>query len=189
MERIKITKISSAAKKQKGFSEGAFAGCLNCPCGVDKAGGSCCHYGCDVDKEAYDLILENRDLVESKTGRKLENCFGKKWTKGSYLGGRAVDSKVRREDKFCVFHKNGDRGCWLVDLVIRNGLPKRLIPTICRIYPLTWTNDGELVLIDEDGEDEIEVGCDCARGGNKTQKTILETQKEELEDIFDIEIG
>jgi len=188
MEKIKINKISAKAKKQKGFSEGPFAGCLNCPCGPDRTGGACCKYGCDVDKESFDLIYKNRDLIEPVIERKFEDCFDNEWMKGNYLGGSGVGSLVREEDGFCIFHKKGAKGCWLVDLVIRKGLPRRLIPTICRIYPLTWTDEGELILVDDGGEDEIEPGCDCNSVENKTDKNILETQKEELEDIFDIEV-
>lgn len=179
-KKIKIKEVSEGAKRQKGFSDGPFSGCLNCPCGQDKKGGACCRYGCDVDKEAYDLIFQNRNLIETTIKRKLEDCFGNNWEKGSFLGGSAVRSLVRKEDGYCIFHKKDARGCWLVDLMIKNGLSRRLIPTICRLYPLTWTDDGVL-----DIDDEIEMGCDCIREENKTKKSILETQKEEIEDIFD----
>lgn len=185
MEKIKITKINKKAKTHKGFSEGAFAGCFNCPCGKDKKGGACCRYGADIDKESYDLIHKYKDEIEELIGRGLDKCFDNKWTEGNYLGGSAVGSRVRKEDGYCVFHKKG-KGCWLVDLVLRKGLPRRLIPTICRIYPLTWTDDGELTMVDDGGEDSIEVGCDTTRKGNTTKKSILETQKEELDEIFEI---
>jgi hypothetical protein len=69
----------------------------------------------------------------------------------------------------------------LYKLVNEKGLPRRLIPTICRLYPLTWGNQ-ELFIAED-----LYSKCNCTHK-NCSSKNILETQKEEVEDIFDIEL-
>lgn len=186
MEKIKINKISARAYTLKGFSQGAFKGCYYCPCGKDKKGGTCCQYGCDVDKESYELMVANRDKIEKAVGASLEECVPGKWIKDKeYLGGSYKRSKIRKANGFCIFHKIDGRGCELARLVIEKKLPRRLIPMICRLYPLTWEKD-EVFVYDEKYA-PLETGCECICQDNKTKEAIIESQKEELLDIFEID--
>jgi hypothetical protein len=185
MDKIKVNKISAKAKTHKGFSQGAFKGCWFCHCGEDRKGGACCRFGCDVDKETYDLIKENRKLIEAAIEMKIEDVFESVWKNDvEYLGGCYVRSKVRIENGHCLFHSVRGRECELVKLVLEKKLPWRLVPTICRVYPLAWER-GELKMYDEIYA-EIEKGCNCINEDNKTKETLFESQKDHIEDVFEM---
>ena len=170
--KITITNISEEVLKKKGFDN---SGCYGCACND-----SCCRYGCDVDKESYDLIFQNREIIEKRIGIKLENCFEKEWScDREYLGNNSIDTKTI--GSHCVFKLKDKRGCILFHLAFDNNISKRIIPSICRLYPLTW-GGGELMITDD-----YEKDCSCLREDNKTSKTILETQMEQIKDIFRIE--
>jgi hypothetical protein len=62
---------------------------------------------------------------------------------------------------------------------------KRIIPSICRLFPLTWDNK-ELKVYDEQQGCIIPTDCNCIESSNKTKDNIFETQKQEINDIFDI---
>jgi hypothetical protein len=175
MKKIRITKITGAVYTMRGFDE---KGCYDHPCED-----ACCLDGCEVDKEAYDLIFEYRELVERRTGVKLENCFKKAWRHDDeFLGGNSIDTRIGRNG-YCTFHNPGGKGCVLYDLVEEKNLPRRIIPSICRLYPLTW-GCGTLCI-----SDYLEPTCNCLARSNRTSKTLLETQKGEIEDIFKIDDG
>lgn len=178
MEKIKIEKILKNCYLQKGFGKG---GCLGSSC--DDA---CCRYGSDFDRTAYDIAFKHRELVEASTGIALEKCFESEWSgEEDYLGGDAIRSRTSRSG-YCVFHSPTGKGCVLYELVFEKGVSRRIVPSVCRLYPLTW-GGGELSVYDE-GEDgdEIEKNCVCLDPLLCSSKSILATQKKEVADIFDL---
>ena len=188
--KIKITRITEGCFLQKGFDNGPFKGCFNAKCGEDQKGDACCRYGCDVDKESYDLMMINREIVEAAIGQPLSLAFKGRWfgtSKEEYLGGEAIRSRTRKEDGFCVFHSKNSKGCTLVKLVLDRGISKRIIPTICRIYPLAYHNN-KLGTYDEILKVPIEKGCNCISEENKTTESLFIGQKNEIEDIFEIKL-
>ena len=187
MERIKISKVSSSIHAHKGFENGPLKGCFTTCCGENKLGDACCRYGCDVDKESYDILFCNREIIEPVIGLSLDYAFKGRWFgKGNYLGGTAIRSRTRKEDGFCVFHSKNAKGCELVNLVFKKNISKRVIPTICRIYPLA-NKGGKLAMYDEIWKVPIEKGCNCISKTNNTKQSIFETQKNEIEEIFNID--
>jgi len=167
--KITLTQISEEVLKKKGFDH---RGCYGCSCND-----SCCRYGCEVDKESYDLIFKNRELIEKRICMELEDCFEKEWSNDNeYLGNNSVDTKTK--DGHCMFKLKGKKGCVLFELAFNDNISKRIIPTICRLYPLTW-GEGELMFTDDPEQD-----CICHQEENKTSKNILETQMEHVKDVF-----
>jgi hypothetical protein len=187
-EKIKIKKILPSVFKQKGFSQGPMAGCLYCNCGENGKGDACCCFGCDMDKESYNLVIKNRELVEEKIKRKIETCFesGEKVDK-EFMDGSCYRTKTRKEDGFCVFHSIGKKGCALVELVLEKKSDWKLVPTICKLYPINWAK-GVLGLYNETGGDGIETNCDIFRKGKKSDKSLFQTQKEFIDECFEIEV-
>lgn len=178
MDKIKIDKVSKKCFSQRGFDK---KGCYGCSC-KDLC---CFEANVDVDKESYELILKHKDLIEPLIDKKIEECFEEGWyNEKEYLGGN-MKGALNREDNYCIFHNKTGKGCVLYRLVAEKNINKRMIPTICRIFPLSWGSK-ELVIYDEDGEDIIPEDCNCKDPKNKTKKSILETQKEEVKDIFEI---
>ncbi len=180
MDKIKITEIDKRVYLQKGYDG---RGCYNTKC-EDK----CCLGGCDVDKESYDLIFENRTLIESELGINLDKCFRQGWSGDKeFLGGDSIWSEEHptksEECKFglCIFHIPDRKCCVLYKLVNEKSLPRRLIPTICRLYPLNW-DKGKLYVYED-----IEPSCNCSQEQNKTKKNAFEIQKHEIDEIFEIE--
>ncbi len=170
--KITITDISDDVLKKKGFDH---KGCYGCSCND-----SCCRYGCEVDKESYDLIFQNRKIIEKSIGIKLEECFEKEWSDDDeYLGNNSVDTKTFKG--YCAFKLKDKKGCILFELVSKNKVSRRIIPSICRLYPLTWGN-GKLTITDD-----REKHCNYLQKDNKSKKTVLETQMEHVKDIFHIE--
>ena len=147
-------------------------GCLLAECDD-----SCCKYGADVDKESYKLIYENKEVIEKKIGFSIDKCFKKRWLDDThYLGGNAIETRVGSTG-FCMFHDAKGKGCVLYKLVHEKNLSRRLIPSICRLYPLTWEN-GELIVTDD-----VYPSCNCMKK-DKFAKSIFATQKKEIDDIF-----
>ncbi|MFA7662550.1 MAG: hypothetical protein WCX88_01365 [Patescibacteria group bacterium] len=176
MDKILIKKISKEVYQQKGFPLGPFNECPTCKCGENQQGGACCEDGADVDKEAYELILKHKDLLKSKLGFSIEECFKKDWLENDseFLGGKGISTTIKNNT--CPFQSPKDRCCELVKVVLENDLPRKMIPSTCRLYPLLWDN-GELFVR------EIEKNCICAQKENNA-KSIFETQKKDIEDIF-----
>jgi hypothetical protein len=176
--KIKISKISEDCFTQKGFPEGPFNTCLTCKCGDSKSGGACCELGVHVDKESYDLIIQNKDYFEKKFNRKIEDCF-ENWTDDiEFLGKGGILTKCL--DGSCIFRTLSKNGCEIVNFALNNNVSKRIIPTACRIYPLSW-DEGELFVCTP------EKHCVCSQKNNNNKKSIYYTQKEELEDVFEFD--
>jgi hypothetical protein len=172
MNKIKISTISRDVFYQKGFDD---RGCYGCACQD-----TCCTHGCDVDRESYHLIFEYRELIEELVGVKLEDCFEENWSGDKeYLGGNSIRSK-RGQSNFCIFNVHAGKGCILYHLVSEVKVPRRIIPSICRLYPLTWDNGGIGL------EKDCEPTCNCLEKENHSQSNIFETQKHEIKDIFEI---
>ncbi len=171
MKKISIHSIDKTVHSFRGIDE---QGCFRTECDDE-----CCKYGADVDKESHDLIFENREIIEAQIGQRLEKCFEKRWLNDdSYLDGNAIETRVGRNG-FCVFHMPAGKGCALYKIVHEKGLPRRLIPSICRLYPLTWS-EGELRIADD-----LYPTCNCMKK-DAFKKSILTTQMKEVMDIFKI---
>lgn len=171
MDHIRIFRISDEVFRHKGFDE---RGCYGCSCND-----SCCRYGCDVDKESFELILANRQIIEETVGIRLEDCFETEWSNDDdFLGKNSI--RATKRGNYCAFHFQDGRGCVLFRLVFNEGLPKRIIPSICRLYPLSW-DKGEIHMYAP-----IECTCNCVQSDNMGMKNIMETQKEQVRDIFEI---
>lgn len=172
MSKIKINKICEECLKQKGFDQ---RGCYGTDCND-----ACCKYGCDVDKEAYELIKKNRKLIEELTERKFSQLFSGTFVADpEYPGGSYIRSKKNKITGYCVFHKKDEKGCLLYSLVINGKFPSKMIPLICKLYPIEWDKGAFKV-------DKLEINtCNIFRKDNKTKKSIMETQKEVLDEFFD----
>jgi hypothetical protein len=172
MKKIKISEISNDVFKQKGFGH---KGCYGSSCEAN-----CCAHGADVDKETYEFIIQHKNLIEPVIQEKIENCFIGEWSEDSeYLGNNAIRSNIRNGT--CIFSIPQEKGCILFKLAMEKNIPQRLVPSICRLYPITW-NYGRLEVYEE-----IEHSCDCLDHKNTTALNIFQTQKNEIEDIFEIE--
>ncbi len=172
MKKIPINKVADEVFQKKGFDK---KGCYGCSCDDE-----CCKFGADIDKESYDLIFHNREIIEKELGIDLDESFDETDTSvnSDYLGGGHHRS-ITRPDGFCVFHNIGTKGCLLYKLAIEKKLSKRIIPTICRVYPLTW-NDERLHI-----EEWIPDACNCLEIDNDASH-LFDTQKHEIDDIFEI---
>ncbi len=172
MDKIFISKISEEVHQLKGFDE---TGCYGCSC--DDA---CCSYGADVDKLSYQLIIQYKDFIEPVIQEKIENCFEDSWLNDKeFLGEAAIRSKTKKGK--CIFNLQEKKGCILFKLVFNDHFPPRLIPSICRLYPITWQH-GQLEIYKL-----IEPQCNCLDIKNKSKSSIFMTQQKAIEDIFEID--
>jgi len=180
MDKIKIKKISKKVYQQRGFPSTPFVSCLTCMCGDDKLGGACCDGGVYMDKETFDILSKpkHKRELEKRTGVEFRDCFFKKWSNDSdFLGGNGL--LTRTKNGTCIFRSKTKLGCEIVEMILQKKLPSRAIPSACRLYPVTW-NCGKLCI------DDIRENCVCANKKNKAKKSIFETQKKEIKDIFDL---
>jgi hypothetical protein len=172
MDKISISKIEPLVFSQLGFDE---CGCLGCPCND-----SCCGYGADVDRESYKLIFSHRNQIEKIIGIKLEQCFSGKWSNDrEFLGGNSIRAKKLRRGK-CAFHLPKGKGCALYQLAWGGKAEMRIIPSICRLYPVSW-NNGRIYLCRK-----IEIDCNCIDSKNRSKMSVFEHHKKAVEDIFKI---
>ena len=177
MEKIKIKNISILCASHKGFDD---RGCIGCNCDD-----SCCKFGADFDEEAYQFVIQHKDKIEKLIGVKIEDCFEKEIHKYSdYLGGQMRRSKMK--GRYCVFHKLNKKGCTLYQLVHEEKISPRILPTICKTFPLSWEND-KILLYNEQADSVIPIDCNCLEIANTSTKSILETQKDIIDDVFEIE--
>lgn len=174
MAKVQIKKISEKVFVQKGFTE---KGCFSSMC-MD----ACCRKGCDVDKETYNLILEHRVDIERLLGKSLDECFVQEWSgEIDFLGENSISSTVI--NGMCPFHTIYGKGCVLWQMVIHDNCPRRMIPSTCRLYPLTW-HDGILDIVGT-----IEPECCCLDSTCCGAKNLWQSQLEAIEDIFQFKIN
>lgn len=179
MDKIPITKVSEKVHQQKGFPSGPFNTCLTCKCGDNNQGGACCEKGVYVDYESYELILKHRDYLEKKVGIEIEKCFDADWyDETHFLGKKGIGTVTK--DGTCVFRVRSGQGCEIVSYVLANDLPRRMIPSACRLYPITWSR-GKLFL------EKAKKNCVCIDKNNLESSSVFQTQKEEIDDIFTFE--
>lgn len=173
--RIPIRTVDLKIASHKGLFD---EGCYGSQCQDE-----CCGWGCDIDYATIKLIEKHRDKVEALIGAKVEDCFKTPLkVDDDYVGGAYRETAVRKSDKLCAFHLKGSKGCSLFYLWVKEKLPKRIVPTICRTYPVTW-HRGKLFA-------DLPLKKNC-KAKEKTPKgvripSLFETQKKELKALFDI---
>lgn len=169
MEKIEIVEVAENIYTHKGFSDkGCYASCCN---------DNCCRKGCDMDKETFDLIVQHKDKVEGLLGFNLDACFEAEWSgKADFLGRNSISTTVINGT--CSFHVESGKGCVLWQMVCQYNCNRRIVPSTCRLYPITWDN-GVMRIVDG-----IEQECNCIDPSNPTYSNLWETQKEAIKDIF-----
>ena len=174
VKKIKITHIDPAIHVQNGLFD---EGCYGSDCDD-----ICCQYGCDVDYQSYKLILKHSKKIERLTKAKIEDCFSTPLKPDDdYIDGGWRETAVNPKIERCMFHFPDKKGCTLFYLWKIKGLPKELVPTICKTYPITW-NRGDLFV---DRPLRSECKCLDATGGREVP-SLYETQKIEVARVFDI---
>jgi len=174
MKKIIITRIDGAVYAHRGFDEN---GCIKAQC-TDM----CCLYGADVDRETYELIKEHKARIERISGTTFEDFFENAWSGDKdFLGGNSIRSRLGKEG-CCIFRFPEQKGCILFKLAIEDGLSRRIIPSICRLFPLTWNNE----TLEYYALEHVPQACNCLEAQNREGRSIFETQKEAIEDIFEI---
>jgi hypothetical protein len=169
MSKIVIDGVADEVFTTRGFRE---KGCLNSSCKD-----ACCRQGCDVDKESYELILLHREQIETMLGFSLEECFETRWSdQTDFLGNNSISSTLRNGT--CPFHLSLGKGCVLWQMVTMDNRPRRMIPSTCRLYPITWEQGVVRVVA------KIESNCSCVDPYGSGALSLWETQKEAIEDIF-----
>jgi len=175
MKKIKITEVDPRTRTQKGLFG---TGCYGSDCQD-----VCCEYGCDIDLATIKLIEKHRDLIEPLVKARIEDCFKTPLKKDDdYIGGAYRETATREEDKTCAFKLRGQRGCSLFYLWATKKAPKRIVPTICRVYPITW-HRGRLFV-----DTPLWKPCKCKELTPRGMKvpSLFETQKKEIMALFDI---
>lgn len=176
MGKIKITDVDYEIFLHKGlFGDG----CYGAECDDE-----CCQWGCVVDLESYNLIVKHRDLIEPLIEDTIEECFDTEMRRDrDYLGGSVIESKSRERDGRCAFHLSEGKGCSLYYLWRTKGISKRIIPTICKIWPVSWYR-GYLILTTP-----IRRACKCNEKAPEGLEVpnLYETQRMEIHSLFDID--
>jgi hypothetical protein len=179
--KIPLTQISPNCHTQKGFDS---RGCYNsncqdlcCKCLIEDK------FGADFDKESYELVIKHKDLIQPLVNRPIETCFDTKFSGDKHFRGNNSIRSLKGENDYCVFHKKDKKGCILYDLVLNSDIDLRIIPSICRLFPLTWDKH-TLIVYNEQKDSFIPKDCNCSDSTNTTSKTLLETQKSAIADIF-----
>lgn len=169
MEKIEIEQVAEEIFSHRGFGD---LGCYSSVC-MD----NCCRLGCDVDRESYELIWAHKGELDTMLGYDLGLCFEGEWSgQEDFLGRNSIASTVINGT--CAFHIRNGKGCVLWQKVLLANGPKRMIPSTCRLYPVTW-NQGRMHLVEC-----IEKECNCIDPQSSGPKNLWETQKEAIEDIF-----
>lgn len=175
MKKITIRHIDPKLKKQKGLFDDGCMGASDCK-------DECCEWGCDIDLVTLKLIEKHRHEIEPLIGARIEDCFSTRLKKDDdYIGGAYRETAVRKSDKRCAFHLIGKRGCSLFSMWAEKKAPKRIVPTICRVYPITW-HRGTLFI-----DSPLRKPCKCKEPTPKGAKvpSLLDTQKKELRALFE----
>ncbi|MBU0676198.1 MAG: hypothetical protein KJ950_16285 [Proteobacteria bacterium] len=174
MSKIDITRISDELRNHQGFDH---RGCFGTACD-DK----CCQWGADVDREAYDLTITHRNRIGAMLGRKVEECFEPTWSgETDFLGQNSIATTIINGT--CSFRNPTGRGCVLFYLAVKEDFPKRIVPSTCRLFPISW-DKGEMILFKG-----ILPTCNCLAPDNPGSRKVLETQQEAMEDIFQIRLS
>jgi len=173
--KIRIKSVDPEVFTHKGlFDEGSYG---------SKCNDDCCVYGCDVDYASYKLILKYRKMIEPLIKARVEDCFATRLKKDDdYIGGAFRETEVRESDDLCAFHLRGRKGCSLFYLWAKKGLPKRLVPTICRVYPITW-HRGRLFV-----DRPLKRACKCREArpaGVERVPSVFDTQRRDVMALFD----
>lgn len=175
--KIRIRKIDPEVFTHKGMFD---EGCYGSKCNDD-----CCAWGCDMDLDTYRTVKKYRHLVEPLIGDDIENCFSTHVEyDDDYVGGGYRETRVREKDDRCAFHLKGEKGCALFYLWGAKKLPKRIVPTICRTYPITW-NRGELFV-----DKPLRKSCKALEAkpkGAVMAPTVWDTQKKEVFALFEFD--
>lgn len=175
VKKIKIRRVDPEITEQKGlFDEGCYGSACD---------DVCCEYGCDVDLASLKLIKKYKHMIEPLIKAKVEDCFSTELkADDDYIGGAFRETAVRENDDRCAFHLREKKGCSLFYLHHKKGLPRKLVPTICKTYPVTW-HRGNLFV-----DRPLRRACKCmekAPGGNRVP-SLYETQKKDIKAVFDI---
>ncbi|MBI1911874.1 MAG: hypothetical protein HYS21_07700 [Deltaproteobacteria bacterium] len=176
MSKIKITDVDPKIMAQNGLWG---EGCYGSDCHS-----ICCEYGCDVDLATLKLIYKHKDLIEPLIKAKVEDCFATKLKiDDDYIGGAYRETATREKDKTCAFRLHDQKGCSLFYLWAVKKLPKKIVPTICRVYPVTW-HRGRLFI-----DTPLRKECKCKEIVPKGTKvpSLFDTQKKEIMALFDIQ--
>lgn len=169
IDRIFVSKIDPEVLTFQGFDQ---VGCFGCGCAD-----ACCGHGCDVDKGSYALVYLHRDIIEHILQTSVDDCFTHRWAgEPDFLGGDGTRSAVI--GRFCAFHMRTGKGCALYHAALSFGLPRRIIPSICRLYPLSWRSEGLCLCGDLHEE------CNCLHN-NKDHRSVIESQWDSIVDIFE----
>ena len=176
--KIRIRRVDPEVFTQKGLFDG---GCYGSRCNDD-----CCIYGCDVDLATLKLIERYRHLIEPLIKAKIEDCFSTKLKRDSdYIGGAYRETAVRAADGLCGFHLvGGKKGCSLFYLWAAKGITKKIVPTICRVYPLSW-HRGQLFI-----DRPLKRLCKCLEGkqeGALKTPSVFDTQRKEVLALFELD--
>lgn len=175
-KKIPLCRVHEEVHSANGFSSG---GCINSECKD-----LCCMGGAEFDRRSHELVIEHWGRIKQLIGKDMppEECFEGKWLNDSeYVGNNAVDSKVDPMTGYCIFHLPSGKGCSLFRLVFSEGLPKGLIPSICRLFPVTW-DKGALIVTPKS---DIPPTCECI-SSKKKRLSLFETQRHAIEDIFEL---
>ncbi|HLC18609.1 MAG TPA: hypothetical protein VJM57_06300 [Thermodesulfobacteriota bacterium] len=175
-KKIRIRNVDPEVFTHKGLFD---EGCYGSECEDD-----CCVYGCDVDYESLKLIYKHRDLIEPLIKTRIEECFLTELTRDNdYVGGAYRETATRDSDGLCKLHLVGKKGCSLFYLWAARGLPKTMVPTICRVYPITW-HRGRLFV-----DRPLKRACKARERkpkGVKEVPSIFDTQSKEVLALFDL---
>lgn len=175
VKKIKIRTVEIDIAKQKGlFDEGCFE---------SQCDDVCCEFGCDVDQASLKLIFKHRKLIEPLIKAKLEDCFSTELkVDDDYIGGAFRETAVRDSDERCALHLRDKKGCSLYYLHMIKKLPRQIIPTICKTYPVTW-HRGNLFV-----DRPLRRACKCMESGGRKRRvpSLYETQKRDIMKVFDI---
>jgi len=175
IKKIPLCNVHEDVHCMNGFSKD---GCINSDCQD-----LCCTDGAQFDRRAHELVVKHWDRIKSLIIKETpEECFEGKWLNDhEYVGGNAVDSKVDPTTGYCIFHLPSGKGCSLFRLVFSEGASKELIPSICRLFPVTW-NNGNLIVTHKS---DIPHACECLTS-KKKRPSLFETQKHAIEEIFEL---
>lgn len=170
MNKIPLRSIAYRLFQLYGFGPG---GCLACDCQD-----ACCQHGCEVDKASYELAYQHREALERELGVNLDSCYTHQWSgEQEFLGNDCTRTTIR--DGRCALHRPAGKGCVLYGLVEAEQVARRLIPSICRLYPLSW--EGDVLCC----SDDLYSVCDCQHGSVAGRQMMVVTHLQEIEDIFD----